>query len=230
MVPRGCAGVPQLTCSPEYIKHAHTHTHTQHTHTHTRTHAHTHARTHARTHAHTHTHSLRCVTDPGRIKRVIVARPGGQPSVASGRARAGRCPRARTGRPRRGATAVRPSSEGGTAGANRLGRHDRRSPPRRRLCSERMKRPRACPTHSSRAAAPPALVARAGSLAAAAERRRVYQFTRLARGTRALRGPAERHGLTSWCGHGNAAASGRVGGTHPGQSVAAGSSLRRGEA
>ena len=138
--------------------------------------------------------------------------------------------RARTGRPRRGATAVRPSSEGGTAGANRLGRHDRRSPPRRRLCSERMKRPRACPTHSSRAAAPPALVARAGSLAAAAERRRVYQFTRLARGTRALRGPAERHGLTSWCGHGNAAASGRVGGTHPGQSVAAGSSLRRGEA
>ena len=137
MVPRGCAGVPQLTCSPEYIKHAHT-----------------------------HTHSLRCVTDPGRIKRVIVARPGGQPSVASGRARAGRCPRARTGRPRRGAAAVRPSSEGGTAGANRLGRHDRRSPPRRRLCSERMKRPRACPTHSSRAAAPPALVARAGPLAA----------------------------------------------------------------
>ena len=60
------------------------------------------------------------------------------------------------------ATAVRPSSEGGTAGANRLGR---RSPPRRRLRSERMERPRACPTHSSRAAAPPALVARADSLA-----------------------------------------------------------------
>ena len=88
-----------------------------------------------------------------------------QPSGASGRARAGRCPRARTGRPRRGATAVRPSSEGGTAGANRLGRHGRRSPPRRRLRSERMERPRACPTHSSRAAAPPALVARADSLA-----------------------------------------------------------------
>ena len=33
-----------------------------------------------------------------------------QPSGASGRARAGRCPRARTGRPRRGAAAVRPSS------------------------------------------------------------------------------------------------------------------------
>jgi hypothetical protein len=150
-----------------------------------------------------------------------------QPSGASGRARAGRCPRARTGRPRRGATAVRPSSEGGTAGANRLGRHGRRSPPRRRLRSERMERPRACPTHSSRAAAPPALVARAGSLAAscrmatvplcrsAAERRRVYQFTRLARGTCALRDLPSGTGSRVGTGMGTGAASGRVGGTYP---------------
>ena len=46
-------------------------------------------------------------------------------------------------------------------------------------------------------------------------KRASYQFTRLARGTRALRGPAERHGRTSWYGHGNGAASGRVGGRHP---------------
>jgi hypothetical protein len=135
--------------------------------------------------------------------------------------------RARTGRPRRGATAVRPSSEGGTAGANRLGRHGRRSPPRRRLRSERMERPRACPTHSSRAAAPPALVARAGSLAAscrmatvplcrsAAERRRVYQFTRLARGTCALRDLPSGTGSRVGTGMGTGAASGRVGGTYP---------------
>jgi hypothetical protein len=140
----------------------------------------------------------------------------GQPSGASGRARAGRCPRARTGRPRRGAAAVRHNSEGGMVGANRLGRHGRRSPPKEAIARR---------ANGAAARVPDAFVTCGGSAGIGrtrrlpgfnvAERRRAYQFTGLARGTCALRDLPSGTGSRVGTGMGTGAASGRVGGTYP---------------
>ena len=107
-----------------------------------------------------------------------------------------------------------------------LSRHGRRSPPRRRLQSNRLERmrSRSFMAHSSRPAVPPALVARRFSDRAMRRISVVRQIHLVGARHARSAGPGKRHGLMARYGRGNGLPSGRIGQHSPGQPVAAGSS------